>query len=97
VPPALIKKLGQGVRYFLKMMPVIPFDQTEQLGKVVLNIPEDPIQSTNTPKKPVRKRVIIIGFLTSVCLMIIMNFTEVVYAALNWDMLQCIKNSSYNK
>jgi hypothetical protein len=68
---------------------------SEELGKMMFD--SDP--TSITPKKPVRKRVIFGGFILSVCLMLVMNFTEVIFATLNWDTLQCFKNStiSYRK
>lgn len=70
-----------------------PYEYSEQFSRMILNLPEDN-DAKNTPKKPIKKRLIFLTFVTSAVILIGMNFFEVLISVLNWDTLNCIKNST---
>ena len=70
-----------------------PFEHSEQFSRMILNLPEDN-DMKNTPKKPIKKRLVFLTFVTSAIILIGMNFFEVLISVLNWDTLNCIKNST---
>lgn len=70
-----------------------PFEHSEQFSRMILNLPEDN-EVKSTPKKPIKKRLFFLTFVTSVIILIGMNSTEVLISVLNWDTLNCIKNST---
>lgn len=70
-----------------------PYEYSEQFSRMILNLPEDN-DVKNTPKKPIKKRLIFLTFVTSAVILIGMNFFEVLISVLNWDTLNCIKNST---
>lgn len=70
-----------------------PYEYSEQFSRMILNLPEDN-DVKNTPKKPIKKRLIFFSFVTSAVILIGMNFFEVLISVLNWDTLNCIKNST---
>ena len=77
-----------------KMSGLDSMEYSEQLGQLVLNLPENNENSATHQKKPLKKRIIFASFATSIIFLIFMNFIEVIVSAFNWDTFYCIRNSS---